>query len=126
MIKIKHIMDAVEADDGMRLWVEPVGLTIDMRQWCAVHQIVRPIAPENELWEWFGEHPEGYEFFRGRYHEDLTRTHLMPALRQLAAAGIKENYTLLHQGEDPAHNTATALYEFLTELQAHCPPDPQP
>ena len=38
---------------------------------------------------------------------------------QLAKAGLSENFTLLHQGEDPEHNTATALYEYLTELSAH-------
>ena len=27
MIKVKHLMDAVEGDDGQRMWVEAVGLT---------------------------------------------------------------------------------------------------
>lgn len=123
MIRIKHIMDAVEKDDGLRLWVEPVGLTEDLRVWCSVHQTLRPVAPASALWEWFQQHPDGYEYFRGRYHEDLSHTRFRAALRQLALAGMKENFTLLHQGDDPAQNTATALYEFLTELQAYCPPE---
>jgi hypothetical protein len=28
-----------------------------------------------------------------------------------------------YQGDDPGHNTATALHEFLSELEAWCPPE---
>ena len=35
------------------------------------------------------------------------------------SGGINENFTLIHQGDDAAHNTATALYEYLSELSAH-------
>ena len=41
----------------------------------------------------------------------------------LATAALKEDLTLLHQGDDPNRNSATALYEFLTELQAYCKPE---
>ena len=30
---------------------------------------------------------------------------------------------LLHTADDPCHNSATALYEFLAELEAYCPPE---
>jgi hypothetical protein len=29
----------------------------------------------------------------------------------------------LHQCDDPIHNSAMALYEYLTELEAYCPPE---
>ena len=35
MIKVKHFLDAVEQDDGQRLWVEPIGLCNDLREWWA-------------------------------------------------------------------------------------------
>ncbi|MDB5322640.1 MAG: hypothetical protein JWN40_4271, partial [Phycisphaerales bacterium] len=72
-----------------------------------------------ELWEWFEEHSDGYEFFRGKYHEYLTQGGLRRPLWQMAKAGLNENFTLLHQGDDASENTATALYEYLTELSAH-------
>ena len=119
MIKIKHFMDAREEDDGERLWVEPIGVTKDLSEWCAVdHQLVH-LGPPRELWQWFEDHPDGYEFFRGKYHEHLNSRGLRQALWQLAKAGQSENFTLLHQGEDDEHNTATALYEYLTELSAY-------
>jgi len=62
---------------------------------------------------------DGYEYFRGNYHEFLTKNGLRKPLWQLAKAGLNENFTLLHQGDDAEHNTATALYEYLNELSAH-------
>lgn len=119
MIKFKHLMDASEEDDGQRLWVEPVGLTKDLREWCTVDHVLPHLGPPAEIWEWYAEHPDGYEHFRGVYHEHLDRGPYRKALIQLARAGINEDFTLVHQGDDPAHNTATALYEYLSELRAH-------
>ena len=119
MIKVKHLMDAREAEDGERLWVEPIGLTKDLMEWCAVDHLLPHLGPPAELAEWFEEHPDGYDYFRGKYHEHLTQGGLRKSLWQLAKAGLDENFTLLHQGDAADENTATALYEYLTELSAH-------
>ena len=119
MIKIKHLLDAVEPDDGQRISVEPISITRDLREWCKVDHVLCHLGPPKALWEWFEEHPDGYEYFRGRYHEHLTNGGYRKALWQLAKAGLNENFTLLHQGELPDQNTATALYEYLNELSAH-------
>ena len=119
MIKIKHFMDAREDDDGQRLWVEPMNLTKDLQEWCFVDHLLPHLGPPRELWEWFEEHPDGYEFFRGKYHEHLNEGGLRRPLWQMAKAGLNENFTLLHQGDSGEENTATALYEYLTELSAH-------
>jgi len=123
MIHVKHFMDTVEADDGQRIWVEPIGLTHDLRGWCCVQRMLLNVAPPRQLWEWFNSNPEGYEFFRGKYHEWLSRSPYMPALQELAYAGLHENLTLLHQGDHPEHNSAMALHDFLIELEAYCPPE---
>ncbi|MCU1274982.1 MAG: hypothetical protein JWO48_2413 [Bryobacterales bacterium] len=123
MIKVKHVMDASEKDDGNRIWVEPVGLTTNMAEWCAVDYALPRLGPPVKLREWFEDHPSGYEFFRGCYHEALSNGPYMDSLRQLASAAAQENFTLLHSGDNPAENCATALYEFISELQAYCPPE---
>jgi len=123
MIKVKHFLDAIEPDDGRRIWIEPIGLTADLRDWCKVDHVVCHIGPPRELWEWFAGHPQGYDYFRGRYHTWLSRSQYKSALRQLACAAVSENITLLHESDDVEHNTATALYEFLSELEAYCQPD---
>ena len=126
MIKVKHFLDAVERDDGLRMWVEPVGLTKDLKEWCHVDHVMPHLGPPKDVWEWFGEHPDAYEVFRGQYHECLSVSHYRPALQRLACAGLRENFTLLHAAEDPEHNCASALREFIDELEAYCPPEAGP
>jgi uncharacterized protein YeaO (DUF488 family) len=123
MIKVKHFLDPVEKDDGLRMWVEPMGLTRDLRQWCAVDHVMPHLGPPKDAWDWFDEHPDGYEVFRGQYHESLSHCHYRAALQRLACAGMRENFTLLHGGDDCEHNCATALREFINELEAYCPPE---
>jgi uncharacterized protein YeaO (DUF488 family) len=122
MIKVKHLMDAVEGDDGQRMWVEAVGLPTDLKGWCQVDHILPHLGPPAELSAWFEQHPDGYEFFRGKYHESLATSTYRQALINLAQASARENYTLLHAGDDPQHNAATALHEYLSELGAWSTP----
>jgi uncharacterized protein YeaO (DUF488 family) len=123
MFIIKHLMDRIEPEDGLRIWIEPVGLTRDLREWCQVHEIIAALAPQRNLWNWFQIHPDGYDYFRGMYHVCLGRGLTRRVAEELAGLGAERNVTLLHQSDDPAHNSATALYEFLSELQAYCPPE---
>jgi uncharacterized protein YeaO (DUF488 family) len=123
MIKIKHLLETVQENDGERMWIEPIGLTLDLRECCSVDHVLTNLGPPIALWRWFQEHPEGYEYFRGKYHEYLSQTRRRKVLMHLAAAALSADFTLLHQGDDPNRNSATALYEFLSELQAYCPPE---
>ena len=123
MIKVKHFMDAIEGDDNERLWVEPLKLTRDLRQWCGVTGVLPQIGPPRDVWEWFQENPDGYEFFRAVYHEHLTHSAQLRGLRQLACISERVNITLLHQSSDPERNTAAALYEFLSELRVYGMPE---
>src|SRR5438045_3876505 len=99
MIKVKHFLDAADAGDGQRIWVEPLGLTKDLRQWCKVDHVMPHLGPTMQLWEWFHEHPDGYEYFRGRYHDCLSKGPYRSALQNLACAAMKETITLVHQGD---------------------------
>ena len=118
MIKVKHLMDEVEPDDGQRLWVEAIGLARDLREWCKVDHVLSHLGPSAEVSNWFEEHPDGYDYFRARYHESLGKSPYKVALQHMAKASANENFTLLHTGDDGSHNAATALYEFLSELGA--------
>jgi uncharacterized protein YeaO (DUF488 family) len=123
MIKIKHFMDHVEADDGMRVWVEPVRLTKDLQEWCFVDAVLPLLGPSPQLVEWLASHPDGYGDFRGRYHDWLSKSYCRPVLQRLAGESARANFTLLHASDDADHNCATALKEFITELGAWCPSD---
>jgi uncharacterized protein YeaO (DUF488 family) len=123
MIQVKHLLDTVEPTDGQRIWVEPIGLTLDLREWCQIHHVLSHLGPSSKLCEWFENHPEGYEYFRAKYHQALSEGPYRKALMQLVAASRRNNFTLIHQGDHAEHNTATALYDFLSELEAHVPPE---
>ena len=121
MIKIKHFLDTVEQDDGQRIWIEPIGLTKDLREMCNVDHVLSHLGPPLPLWQWYEQHPDGYEFFRGKYHEHLSHSQYRGALQQLATASLRETFTLIHQCDDSEHNSAAALHEFISELQAYSP-----
>ncbi len=123
MIKVKNLFDRVESDDGQRLWIEPCGLTSDLREWCAVDHVLCHLGPPPQLAEWFEDHPDDYEQFRAIYHEALTKSRFLPLLQQLACAAGRENFTFVHLGNDPCRNAGVALHEFISELQAYCPPE---
>lgn len=123
MIHVKHLLDNPAPEDGQRIWIEPIGLTLDLREWCKVDHVLSHLGPPMTLWRWYDEHPQGYEYFRAKYHEALAAGPHRDAMIQLAAAGRRTDFTLIYQGEDAEHNTATALHEFLSELEAYAPPE---
>jgi uncharacterized protein YeaO (DUF488 family) len=123
MIKVKHFLDSVEGDDGQRLWVEPIGITRDLREMCRVDHVLAHLGPPMKLWQWYEAHPDAYEQFRAEYHQSLSAGPYNEALFQLASIAQRETFTLLHQCDDAIHNSAMALYEYLSELEAYCQPE---
>jgi uncharacterized protein YeaO (DUF488 family) len=106
------------------MWVEPIGCCKNLAEWCSIDHVLSNIGPPKKVWDWFQKHPDGYDRFCAEYHQFLFRAPYRGALEQLACIGRRENFTLIHQGEDPCHNTATALAEFLHELEVQCPREP--
>lgn len=123
MINVKHFMDAIEPTDGSRIWVEPIRLTKDLIEWCQITYTLCSAAPPQHLCDWLDQHPHGYDYFQAQYHEWLNKSHFKPALQRLACEARRKTITLLHQSSDPQQNCATALHEFLIELEAFCPRD---
>ena len=123
MIKVKHLLEAVEENDGQRLWVEPIGLTKDLREWCRVDHVLPHLGPPLKAWKVLEDHPDAYDYFRAQYHDQLKKSKHLAALKAMANASKRETFTLLHQSDDPEHNSATALYEFLSELEAYSKPE---
>jgi uncharacterized protein YeaO (DUF488 family) len=123
MIKVKHLMDVAETDDGQRIWVEPHNLTRDLREWCEVDHVLPHLGPPMKAWNVLQKHRDAYEFFRAEYHQRLRSSPYRAALQSLAVASRKENFTLIHASDDAEHNAAMALFEFLSDLEAYCPPD---
>jgi uncharacterized protein YeaO (DUF488 family) len=122
MIQVKHLLEKAGQEDGQRLWIEPIGLTLDLQEWCHVDHLLCHLGPPRKLWDWYENHPDGYDYFRAKYHEALSAGPYRQALIELVAAARRETFTLIHQGDDQTHNSATAFHEFLCELEAYVPP----
>ncbi len=123
MVKVKHLMDAAETDDGQRIWVEPHNLTRDLREWCEIDHVLPHLGPTMKVWKVLEQHSDAYDFFRGEYHQQLRNSPYRAALHSLALASRKENFTLIHASDETEHNSAMALFEYLTDLEAYCPPE---
>jgi uncharacterized protein YeaO (DUF488 family) len=78
--------------------------------------------PAAENWQWYEEHPDATTRSAPIIHDSLRTGPYNEALMQLAQISSRETFTLLHQCDDAIHNSAMALYEYLSELQAYCPP----
>jgi len=119
MIAVKSFLDTPEPDDGVRVWIEPINLVPELKEMCEVHYTASHIGPPSGLRRWFDEFPECYAEFRARYHAYLARSPYKRHLHDLAIkAGSRGKLTLLHDGDNPDQNTATAMAEFLSELAA--------
>jgi len=119
MVRVKHFLDTQDHDDGKRLWVEPLGLTKDLQEMCHVDVVLNELGPPVKLAKWFERHPDDYDRFRAAYHGWLAHGPFRRALQGLARASAHESFTLLHQGDSPNENTASALAEFISELEAY-------
>ena len=116
MIRIKHFMDRALPTDGIRLWVEPVGVTRDLREWCNIHAVLSELGPPPALAAWLDRHPAGYELFVERYRQHLSHPRPLAAVRRIAELSGRAAVTLLHQSDDPTQNSATALAEIINNL----------
>ncbi len=99
MFKVKHFLETVEGDDGHRFWVEPIGVTRDLRELCKIDQVMDHVGPPRALWEWFEDHPQGYEYFRARYHGALESGPHRQALEQLVKRPREKNRTPITTAE---------------------------
>jgi uncharacterized protein YeaO (DUF488 family) len=76
-----------------------------------------------EAWKTLEDHPDAFDYFRAKYHDMLKKSPYRAALQSLAIASRHETFTLLHQSDDPDRNSASALHQYLSELEAYCPPE---
>jgi hypothetical protein len=59
MIKVKHLLDPIESDDGERIWIEPIGLTRDLSEMCAIDAVMSHLAARGETPIFVTRHKRG-------------------------------------------------------------------
>ncbi|MBP5295412.1 MAG: DUF488 family protein [Lachnospiraceae bacterium] len=115
-LRVKHVLDPVEDEDGTRLLVEriwPKGLnrkSYPMTDWQPA------VGPTFALQKEFAASPENFDAFSAQYRAFLEKD---PSAREFKAEIRSilrvENVTFLHAAENRAANSATVLKAWILE-----------
>jgi uncharacterized protein YeaO (DUF488 family) len=110
-VRIKRIYEPASPEDGARLLVDrvwPRGIT---KEAAALTMWIKEVAPSTALRKWFGHDPARWPEFHRRYLDELAaNTPAVDRIRDYIEAG---RTTLLYAAQDPAHNNAVALADYL-------------
>lgn len=116
-LNVKPLGSPVEHDDGFRVYVErfwprePDGSGLSVDYWA------ENLAPSPVLHYWYCKNKEQWCKFKSWYFAEL-RCRYEDLLEFYKVVHQKEAITLLHNGNDRAHNNAIILAAFLV-LEPH-------
>ena len=114
LIKTKSIYEGPEESDGRRVYVErlwPRGLTRDEAR---VDDWLREIAPNEGMLAWFSGKPERWDEFEEDFFDDLNGR--AEQISQLFDIAMEGPVTLLYDYDDPKHNSAVAVRDYLEKM----------
>ena len=109
--KIKRIYESPTSDDGYRVLVDrlwPRGIS---KEWAALDEWAKEIAPANELRQWFNHDPEKFTEFSERYRKELDEN--TAAIKARNDWTNHPTVTLLYSAKDAEFNQAVVLKQWL-------------
>ncbi|TWP28617.1 DUF488 domain-containing protein [TM7 phylum sp. oral taxon 348] len=109
--KIKRIYESPTSDDGYRVLVDrlwPRGIS---KEWAALDEWAKEIAPANELRQWFNHDPEKFTEFSERYRKELDEN--TAAIKARNDWTNHPTVTLLYSAKDVEFNQAVVLKQWL-------------
>ena len=115
-LRVKHVLEPVEEEDGTRLLVERIWPKNLNRKNYPMTDWQPAVGPTFALQKEFAASPEKFEEFTARYREFLEKD---PSAREFKTE-IRtilrvENVTFLHASEDRSRNSASVLREWVLE-----------
>lgn len=111
MLRIKHVYEAYDADDGERYLIDrlwPRGMSKEkliMDGW------LKDVSPSGGLRRWFGHETAKWDEFQSRYRAELDNN--PSAWEPLVEAAKRGKVTLLFSAHDSEHNNAVVLKDYL-------------
>jgi uncharacterized protein YeaO (DUF488 family) len=112
-VAVKRVYEAPAKSDGVRVLVDrlwPRGLS---KAEAKVELWLKPLAPSDELRQWFHAHPVAFETFRKRYLKELRRPEAEEAVMKLHQLALEQPLTLVFAYKDKEHNNAVVLKDLL-------------
>lgn len=115
MLRIRRVYEPVDANDGMRFFVErlwPRGISkekLHMQAW------LKDISPSASLRIWYAHDVTKWQEFQERYRIELANnsSYLQPILDSMEHSDV----TLLYSARDVEHNSAVVLKSFLEDFR---------
>ncbi|MBR3437153.1 MAG: DUF488 family protein [Lachnospiraceae bacterium] len=115
-LRVKHVLDPVEDEDGTRLLVERVWPKNLNRKNYPMTDWQPAVGPTFALQKELAASPEKLEEFTARYREFLEKDPSAREFRTEILAILRvENVTFLHASEDRSRNSASVLREWVLE-----------
>lgn len=110
-ITIKRIYDDPAVNDGYRVLIDrlwPRGVSRDV---AALDAWMKDLAPSTELRRWFDHDRARFAAFTAAYREELDAAGA--AIETVFTAAADQPITLLYAANDPVHNHAVVLRDYL-------------
>ena len=117
MITIKRIYAPPDPSDGTRVLVDRLWPRGIAKEAAAIDLWAKAIAPSNELRKWFAHDDARWDEFERRYRTELAAPELAETLADLRERGRAGTLTLLYATRNEPDNNASALRDFLLEIQ---------
>lgn len=116
-VKIKRVYESPSSNDGYRILVDRLWPRGVSKEDARLDDWLKSVAPSDELRQWFHEDRSRWEEFRNRYLAEL-KAH-RDELRPVAEKAQEEWVTLVYSSDDPEHNNAVVLKQYLRMLGAN-------
>jgi uncharacterized protein YeaO (DUF488 family) len=111
MIKIKRVYEKPSRDDGKRILIDrlwPRGLA---KEDAYIDELLKELAPSNELRTWFDHDPKKWSEFRRRFFSELQAHD--ERLDGIMSTVRKGTVTLLYGSKEKYFNNAMALKDYI-------------
>lgn len=113
MLKIKRIYEALEEEDGFRLFIDKSWPERLSKEEAKVDLWLKEIAPTKDINEWPEDDPARFDKFKEEYRDELRKKKtLIKIIRDTEKE--KGTITILYSAKDPEHNAAAVLRDKLS------------
>lgn len=117
MFRLKNAAEQPEAVDGTRILVEPIrSKTTNPSPTLSIDISLQALAPSPALRNKLNPNPDSltWDEFQHQYRVELARN--TRATQTVLNAARRGTVTLVYTSEDPQHNSATVLKEYLERI----------
>lgn len=112
-IAIKRAYEPAAKSDGRRILVDRLWPRGVKREFAAIDEWMKDVAPSTALRRWFAHDPARWKEFIQRYRKELASPAAEAAMERLRKLASDRKVTLVYAAADSEYNNAVALRTIL-------------